>query len=272
MTTTATAEAPATLSRTFDFTPVPTDDGLTLEGYAAVFDAPTRISGWEGNFTETVRKGAFARAVRQNPRPVLQFDHGQHPLLGSIPIGAVSSLKEDQRGLYVQARIHDNWMTEPVRDAIRSEAIRGMSFRFRVPEGGDEWNDDGTQRSLIDVDLLELGPVVFPAYPETEVSLRSQELADALAGDDEIRHDFAIALMLARSKAKSDSQTATTDDGVAVPTTQPDPTDHPDEGPSVTGSTRINPARGRADIYVARARLAAARSRHSHGSERLSEL
>ena len=62
--------------RTVDFDLEPASDGLTLEGYAAVFDSPTRISNqWEGDFTETIKRGAFARAVRANPKPKMQFDH-----------------------------------------------------------------------------------------------------------------------------------------------------------------------------------------------------
>jgi len=126
-----------THTRTVDFELRDNSDGLTLAGYAAVFDAPAQISDWKGTYTETIARGAFTRAIRANPRPVVQFDHGQHPLLGSIPIAALQSLREDQRGLYMEATLHDNWLTEPVRDAITSGAITGMSFRFSVPDGGD---------------------------------------------------------------------------------------------------------------------------------------
>ena len=58
--------------RSVVFDQIAADDGLTLEGYAAVFDSPTRISNmWEGDFTETIRRGAFTRAVRANPKPVI---------------------------------------------------------------------------------------------------------------------------------------------------------------------------------------------------------
>ena len=191
-----TEVVPDTLTRSYRFDLTPVEDGLTLEGYAAVFDTPTRIANsWEGDFTETIARGAFARAVRQNPKPVVQFDHGQHPLLGSIPIAALSSMREDDKGLFVSARIHDNWLTEPVRDAIKSGAIDGMSFRFRVPAGGEQWDNTRETRTLTDVDLLELGPVVFPAYKGTAVSVRSQQLAEALQ-DDDVRHDLAIALLI----------------------------------------------------------------------------
>jgi len=38
-------------------------DGLTLTGYAAVFDNATRIDNWEGMFDEKIARGAFKRSI-----------------------------------------------------------------------------------------------------------------------------------------------------------------------------------------------------------------
>jgi len=157
-------------------------DGLTLEGYAAVFNSPTLINDWDGEYEETIAPGAFKRTIAGGS-PVLQFDHGQHPVLGSIPIGAIESLAEDARGLFVRARLFDNWMTEPVRQAIEARAIDGMSFRFQVvkDQRTEAPADGGLATRLIkEVRLFELGPVVFPAYRDTTVALRS--LASVVPG------------------------------------------------------------------------------------------
>ena len=82
------------LIRSVDFALVRSEDGgdgLTLEGYAAVFDSPTRIDSWEGQFDEVIQRGAFKKTLRERT-PVLQFDHGQHPLIGSIPLGTIQSV------------------------------------------------------------------------------------------------------------------------------------------------------------------------------------
>lgn len=154
-------------------------DGLTLSGYAAVFNSPTRIDSWEGEFDEVIAPGAFKRTIRSGT-PVMQFDHGNHPLIGSLPIANIKRLREDARGLYVEANVFDNWMTQPLRDAIREQAISGMSFRFSVVK--DDWQpgagkNDPQLRTLREVKLYELGPVVFPAYAETSVALRSLQRA-----------------------------------------------------------------------------------------------
>jgi prohead serine protease len=62
--------------------------------------------------------------------------HGTVPALvrglERLPIGSIEDLHEDARGLYVRARLFNNYLTEPLRDAISAHAIRGMSFRFLV--------------------------------------------------------------------------------------------------------------------------------------------
>ena len=45
---------------------------------------------------------------------------------------------EDDRGLAVTARLSENWLIEPVRDAIAAGAVSGMSFRFTVVD--EEWD------------------------------------------------------------------------------------------------------------------------------------
>jgi HK97 family phage prohead protease len=187
-------------------------DGLTLEGYAAVFGQATEIDSWEGAFSESIRKGAFRKSIRERT-PVLQFDHGRHPLVGSIPIGAIQDLREDDQGLFVSARLSDNWLIEPVRMAIADGSVDGMSFRFTVIR--EEWRDrDGKlvkpeelgrllwdpgdrgplQRELIELRVPELGPVVFPAYAGTSVDVRAREVARLIGCDRELTHEVRASL------------------------------------------------------------------------------
>jgi len=161
-----------------------TGDGFTLEGYGAVFGDSTRIDSWEGKFDEVIERGAFAKTISQR-KPVLQFDHGRDAATGSVPIGAVEELREDKHGLFVRARMHDNARVEPIRQAIASGAIDGMSFRFKVITESWDKEPEVPVRTIHEVELFELGPVVFPAYQSTSVGVRSL-LAD-LPEDDRQR-------------------------------------------------------------------------------------
>jgi HK97 family phage prohead protease len=188
-------------TRAVDFTPLTDEersddsDGRTMEGYGAVFGVDTEINSWEGKFKERIAKGAFKKTISER-KPVLQFDHGHDARTGSVPIGKIEELSEDKSGLKVKARLFDNPVVEPIRQAIEGEAISGMSFRFKVVR--DQWTDkDGKtikrdelhqllwdpgergplSRTIREVDLFEVGPVVFPAYSQTSVGVRS--LTDA---------------------------------------------------------------------------------------------
>lgn len=205
------------LTRTMDFTITRADeggDGLTLEGYGAVFNTPTRIDSWEGRFDEVIAPGAFKKTLSERGhRVIMQFDHGQHPLIGSLPIGAIDDLREDARGLFVRARLFDNDFVKPVRDAIEGGAIQGMSFRFSVV--ADQWSDDDVPvRTVQEVRLFEVGPVVHPAYEATTVGVRAAEVAQQLS-DPDFRKQVARALLEGTSNQAADApgdEAADTDD------------------------------------------------------------
>jgi HK97 family phage prohead protease len=181
------------LVRKVEFRATPSADGLTLDGYAAVFNEWTTIDSAEGSFREQIMPGAFKRTL-DHRMPVLQFDHGSHPLIGSIPLGRITSIQEDSHGLRVKARLSDNWLVQPVRDAIRDGAIDGMSFRFSVnADKVIEGRDGVLERSITEIALYEVGPVVWPAYEQTNVGVRSREAVDALQ-DPEVRSEIARIL------------------------------------------------------------------------------
>lgn len=183
-------------------------DGLTLEGYGAVFNTPTRIDSWEGTFDEIIAEGAFAKTIRDR-KPVMQFDHGHDIATGSVPIGSIEELSEDKRGLFVRARLHDNARVEPIRQAIASGAIDGMSFRFRVIR--EEWDESGDipVRTIREVELFELGPVVFPAYAATSVGVRSL-MAD-LSPQERTALVSELAAAVRAAPVSSDAASGTSD-------------------------------------------------------------
>lgn len=179
--------------RQLDFAVEQNSDGLTLDGYGAVFNQWTDIEDMFGTYRERIAPGAFRRTLGIR-MPVLQFDHGTHPLIGSIPLGRITSLTEDDHGLRVKARLSDNWLVQPVRDAIRDGGITGMSFRFRiVNETWGRGNDGMEERTISEVELFEVGPVVFPAYEQTSVGVRSRAALSALQ-DAEVRTEIARIL------------------------------------------------------------------------------
>lgn len=241
------------------------DDGLTLRGHAAVFNQLTLIDSWEGRFNEQCAPGCFKKTFRER-MPVLQFDHGRHALVGSIPIGKLIRAEEDDIGADVEGRLHDNWLIQPVRDAIDSGSVNGMSFRFTVVR--DEWvGEDGRKlrddaevmavlwggeetptRTLKEVKVPELGPVVFPAYTGTDVGVRSGTTTTVidlarLRSDPAEGRRLARLLWMAEGMKRGDTEvpnvpdTAPAQQGHPVPDDDAPPADgHPSERTTSTSS------------------------------------
>lgn len=162
--------------REFDFTPSSGDenDGLNFEGYAAVFNQPARIEDERGQYDEVISPGAFNKTIRGS-KPLFMFNHGKHPLWADLPIGRITELREDPRGLYVQARMLGHDFFAPLREAIREKAIPGMSFRFEAIKSDWEMRGRGQPRLRVlkEVRVPELGPVIAPAYTDATMALRS---------------------------------------------------------------------------------------------------
>jgi phage head maturation protease len=134
----------------------------------------------------------------------MQFDHGKDPRTGTVPIGVYDVFEQDDKGYAVRGRLFDNEVVEPVRQAIEGRAIKGMSWRMQVSKNGDRWirrTGGVDKRDVFDADVPEAGPVVFPAYHDTKVVVRS--LWDALDPNEreELRQLAGIATDLTAAPA-----------------------------------------------------------------------
>lgn len=218
-------------------------DGLTIEGYGAVFNSATQIDSWEGSFEETIASGAFRKSLRERS-PKMQFDHGRHPLLGSLPLGRWETAEEDERGLHVIGRMTNNWLIQPFRDAIADGGVEGMSFRFSVVR--EEWRDNSgklvkdtelsdllwspggrgpLQRTLKEVRVSEVGPVMWPAYESTTVGVRSLTIDLGNLTDPDQRNKLATAVLMADAANRSNDAPRTTQDSDRHPSPDAPPAD-----------------------------------------------
>lgn len=161
------------------------DDGNRLVGYAAVFDQDTVINSWEGHFIERISRGAFKRTLKNRAAKVkVLFNHGQDPSIGDMPLGKPEVMREDGHGFYTETPLSDtDYNKLRIKPLLADGALDGMSFRFTVPQGGDEWSEDEGElpvRTINELRLYEFGPVVFPAYDGATAGLRSDPRMETL--------------------------------------------------------------------------------------------
>jgi HK97 family phage prohead protease len=151
------------------------DASRTVVGLAAVYGVRANIGGM---FTEEIAPGAFTRSLTENDLRAL-YQHDMSQVIGRQSAGTLRA-RETARGVEVEIDVPE--ARDDVLEAIRRGDIDGMSIGFRVR--GDTWSDldtDTPHRLLTDIDLVEVSPVTFPAYVETEIGMRSDANGVALA-------------------------------------------------------------------------------------------
>ena len=144
----------------------------TTAGYAVLFDNITSIGGyWQERFA----KGAFSKSLGERDVVALHsHDDGR-------PMGRMSRdtlrVQEDDKGLRFENDLPDTQDGRDLATSIDRGDIEGMSFRFRALK--EEWDEtqDPPMRTVIEAELYEITYTAFPAYPDTEVGMRSLEHA-----------------------------------------------------------------------------------------------
>lgn len=155
-------------------------DGVTVEGYAAVFGEEANIGGM---FREVIEPGAFSNALSRGDDAVFLINHAGLPLARTR--SGTLTLEEDERGLRMKTtlRADDPDVAQIVPKMERGDLDK-MSFAFWIEDGGQRWDDSGDLplRTITDVRLSDVSIVTTPAYGGTEIALRSFEAQRAVAG------------------------------------------------------------------------------------------
>jgi len=151
-----------------------------LTGYAAMFE---KLSEPIFGFREKIAAGAFANSLKKDDIRAL-FNHDANYVLGRNKAKTLV-LKEDGEGLRIEIDPPDTQWARDLQESIRRGDVSQMSFGFVVKK--DEWEhikNKESIRTLREVQLWDVSPVTFPAYPETSVKVRDylnalKELDDA---------------------------------------------------------------------------------------------
>lgn len=127
-----------------------------------------------GGFEEMIEPGAFARSIREADQVAL-WSHDPSRPLGRKSRGTLV-LDDRKTGLFFTIAPPDNSWGRDALVSVRRGDVNMASFGFSVPDEGDSWSERGGKilRRLLDVDLFELSPVVFGAYPQSQSNARDR--------------------------------------------------------------------------------------------------
>lgn len=151
------------------------NDDLYIEGYFSVFNSEYPL--WEGA-SEIVKPGAFTNSVSGDVRALI--NHDSSLVLGRTKAGTLT-LRQDERGLWGSIRINrDDVDAMNLYARVQRGDVDQCSFGFDIKR--ETFVDLGGGKCRWEIEevdpLYEVSVCTFPAYTETSVSARKQDLAE----------------------------------------------------------------------------------------------
>lgn len=147
-------------------------DAMEISGYFAVFDVETEL--FPGAF-EKISPDAFNGQLDADVRALINHDTGL--VLGRTKAGTLK-LSVDDKGLYGVISINSK-DSDAVNlyERVKRGDVSQCSFGFEITEEETDFRDDGSVHWTIKgVKLYEVSVCTFPAYAETGVQARHQEI------------------------------------------------------------------------------------------------
>lgn len=157
----------------------------SIAGYAVVFDAWSEplADGRGRPFRERFAAGAFDRWLATNPDIRALWNHNSDFPLGRTRNGTLRVAKDGHGIRFEIDPPGTSWGADALASIQRGD-VSGVSFEFATKRDGtsDHWERPGGDgiafRTVLDADLREISPVVFPAYPATQVAVRAVEVPE----------------------------------------------------------------------------------------------
>lgn len=191
-------------SYTFEIRTEQTDDAVgVVTGRPIVYNSKTDI----GYFDEIIEAGALTGADLHDVRFLVNHDLSKIPLARSRNNNANSTMQlmPDDKGMAIRVNldVKNNSDARNLYSAIERGDVSGMSFMFMVDD--EEWTElesDHPTRHIKKIsNVVEVSAVTFPAYEDTEISVRNKQALDsAKATLDSVKRSLDSDLELAKAK------------------------------------------------------------------------
>lgn len=147
-------------------------DDLFIEGYFAVFDSNYQI--FDGA-TESIAPGAFTDELTSDVRALV--NHDDTLVLGRTRAGTLT-LTEDTHGLFGRILVNrDDQDAMNCYARVQRGDVSQCSFGFRIlEEDFEDRSAEGVHWTIKKVKLYEVSVCTFPAYTDTNVKARKDDL------------------------------------------------------------------------------------------------
>lgn len=165
-----------------------TDDAMTVEGYAVLFEQPQTYQWGAETYTETISRGALDSADMK--RVVMRYNHNDTVFAMARVKNGSLMLTTDEFGLKIRAKLIDTQSNRDLYRMIRDGLIDEMSFAFTVAPGGDTWeySDDfeTVKRTINRIETVyDVSAVDNGFYENTSIYARAFDGVDAMKAEAE---------------------------------------------------------------------------------------
>ena len=145
---------------------------LILSGYFIKFDEVTEL--WPGYF-EVIKREGVEKAI-QNADIRALFNHDDSLVLGRTGNGTVT-LGVDEIGLFGDIIINkEDPQAIGAYARVQRGDVVGCSFGFIPIKIDTEGRADGSYLdTILELEIFEVSPCTFPAYPQTEIAARQKD-------------------------------------------------------------------------------------------------
>lgn len=183
---------------------------LMFRGYASITDQPYKVWDWLGEYDETIVRGAFAKSLREQDDTRLLVNHEGVPIartksrtltLTEITDPADDPQGRNQTGLWCEASLDPaNPTVQEVMSAMKRGDLSEMSFAFMATR--QEWNEDYTDRRVLEVKLLDVSIVTYPANPATSATLSDERSDERMVA----KREQVLALLRSGNRLDEEQQ------------------------------------------------------------------
>jgi HK97 family phage prohead protease len=145
--------------------------GKRLGGYALKYE---RLSQNLGGYVEQVARGAVDKTLAEGTDVLCRYQHQDHFLLGRTSAGTLTLTRGDAEGLPYEVDVPGTDYGANCLALAERGDLAHSSFAFYTVR--DDWGltDQGFPlRTLVEIKLVDVAPVVSPAYLDTTTGLRS---------------------------------------------------------------------------------------------------
>lgn len=174
-----------TQHKTFDLIEVKAD------GHSGTFTALASVFHNVDSVGDRVMPGAFSKTLANwresgDPIPVI-LSHKWDDPMAMIGKADPHDVIQTPRGLQVTGNLDvtGNPIAKQVHKLMKERLLKGWSFGYTVPDGGEQAAEDGANE-LTEIDLIEVGPTLKGANPEAELQA-IKSLAQAVEVEQDVK-------------------------------------------------------------------------------------